>query len=199
MSDALFTQSKKKVINCIREQLNLDVSDVPVLYVNNFKFYKCIKKNYKLSSESYQDIESIKERYKFLCEVIPGLYKWKDEKIYIKNEAKFDFSLLLAELLHSKSITKGKIQIRKWLSEGLIHYLEKILCEMCNINYIESGHSDYFIIWEKIHKKYSLDVLKTIIFAEDIKITIEILKNIFQYEGADILEITFGDILIYLD
>ena len=186
--------SKKEVINCIKKYLSLDVSDVPVLYVNNFKFYKCIKQNYKLSSESYQDVESIKERYKFLCVSIPGLYKWKDEKIYIKNEAKFDFSLLLAELLHSKSITKGKSQIRKWLSEGLIHYLEKILCENCNINYIESGHSDYFIIWEKIHKKYNIEVLKSILFAEHLLITIELLKQIFRYKKNDILNIPFDEI-----
>ena len=122
------------------------------------------------------------------------MFKWKEEKIYIKIVAKFDYSLLLAELLHSKSITKSKVWIRKWLSEGLIHYLAKILCKMCNINYIESGHSDYYITWEKIHKKYDLEVLKTIIFAEDIKITIGILKNIFKYEKDDILNLTFKEI-----
>ncbi len=199
MTESYYKQSKNRVLTCIREHLNLDVSDTPILYVNNYEFYKCIKDNYKLSSESYQDIEFTKERYKFLCEIIPGLFKWKDEKIYIKNEAKFDFSLLLAEILHSKSITKGKISIRKWLSEGLIHYLEKVLCELCGIDYVESGHSDYFVIWEKIHKKFNLEVLKTIIFAEDIKITISILKHIFRSEDDDILEITFDEIKTLLD
>ena len=119
--------------------------------------------------------------------------------MFIKNEAKFDFSLLLAELLHSKSITKGKQTISKWLSEGLIHYLGKVLCELCGINYIDSGHRDYFIIWEKIHKKFNLEVLRTIIFSEDIIITIRILKHIFKYEGENVLELTFDEILKYLD
>ena len=39
MSDAIFTQSEKIVMNCIKEHLNLDVSDITVLYVNNLKFY----------------------------------------------------------------------------------------------------------------------------------------------------------------
>ncbi len=199
MSDAIFIQSKEKVINCIKKYLNIDVIKVPVFYLNNIDFYKCIKHNYKLSSETYQDIKSVKERYKLLCEIIPGLYKWKDEKVYIKNEAKFDFSLLLAELLHSQSITKGKIQIRKWFSEGLIHYLEKILCDLCNLDYVESGHCDYFIIWEKIHYKYSLEVLITIIFAEDIKISIGIMKNIFHYEKDNILELSLSKILTLLE
>jgi len=198
MSDATFTKSKEKVINCIKNNLNIDVSEVPISYMDNIDFYKVIKQNYKLSSETYQNIELVKERYKLLCEIIPGLYKWKDEKVYIKNEAKFDFSLLLAELLHSKSITKRNTQIRKWFSEGLIHYLEKILCELCDIRYIESGHRDYFVIWEKIYNKYSLDVLKTIIFAEDLKISIGIMKHIFHYEKDDILKISLSKILTLL-
>lgn len=199
MPDTPFAHFKMKVIKCIKNYLDIDVSDVPVSYVDTISFYKCIKENYKLSSETYQDIELVKERYKLLCEIIPGLYKWKDEKVYIKNEAKSDFSLLLAELLHSKSITKGNIQIRKWFSEGLIHFIEKILCELCDINYVESGHRDYFIIWEKIYNKYGLEVLKSIIFAEDIKITIGIMKHIFRYENNDILEIPLSKILLLLE
>ncbi len=191
MSDRFYSQNKDKVIRCIKQNLGLDVSDVPVLYVNNLDFYKCIKNNYRLSSEAYQDLVSVKERYRILCEIIPGMFKWNEEKVFIKIEAKYDFSLLLAELLHSKSVTKGKSTIRKWLSEGLIHYLEKILCELCGIEYIESGHKDYFDIWEKVHKKYNLEVLKTIIFAEDIRITRNLLVTIFKYTGDDILELPF--------
>ncbi|MGV9172706.1 MAG: hypothetical protein ACOC35_09065, partial [Promethearchaeia archaeon] len=187
MNDTFFDRSKKRVIECIKKHLDLDVSDIPVMYVTNFEFYKCIKKNYKLRSESYEDIESVKERYRILCEIIPGMFKWKENKVYIKNEVESDFSLLLAELLHSKSITKGNASIRKWLSEGLVHYLEKILCKLCDIEYVESGHSDYFILREKVYDKYGLEVMKTIIFAEDIRITIRLLQHIFGYNDDDIL------------
>lgn len=199
MSETYYKQSKSRVINCIKQNLDLDVSDISIKHVNNFDFYKCIKQNYDLSSESYQDIESIKERYKLLCLIIPGLFKWKDEKIYIKTDSKYDFSLLLVELLHSKSITKGKNWIKKWLSEGLVHYLGKLLCEICNIEYVESGHSDYFVIWEKIHKEYNFEVLKTIIFAEDIKISVGLLKQIFRYNNDDILLLSFDEIVIILN
>lgn len=189
--NSYFNQYKEKVIECTQHYLDLDVRDVPTFYVDNIQFYKCIKNNYQLSSESYNDMELIKERYKLLCEMIQGLYKWKEKKIYIKKEVKYDFSLLLAELLHSKSITQGKNWIRKWISEGLIHSLAKILCNKCDIMYIESGHSDYFVIWERIHERYNLEVLKTILFSQDLRISIEILKHIFRYEKDDILEITF--------
>ena len=190
-SNSSYNQYKEKIINCIQRHLGLNVRDVPVLYVDLVDFYKCIKSNYQLSSEFYDDIEGVKDRYKFLCEVISGLYKWKDKKIYIKNKSKFDLSLLLAELLHSKSFTQDKSWIRKWISEGLTHYLTKILCNECDIKYIESGHRDYFVIWEKIHEKYDLEVLKTILFAQNMKISVQILKHIFRYEKDDILQMTF--------
>ena len=87
----------------------------------------------------------------------------------------------------------NKKWIRKWISEGLTHYLEKQLCNKCEIKYVESGHRDYFVIWEKIHKKYDLEVLKTMLFAQDIKISTEILKHVFRYEKDDILQMTFED------
>jgi len=123
--------------------------------------------------------------------MIQGLYKWSEKQLYIKFTAKLDSSLLLAELLHSKSITQGNNRIRKWISEGLIHYITKILCYKCELQYNESGHSDYFIVWEKIHQSYDLDILTTIAFSQDIKISMVLLKNIFRYKKDDIMEIQF--------
>ncbi|MFO8018236.1 MAG: hypothetical protein R6U96_06340, partial [Promethearchaeia archaeon] len=57
---------------------------------------------------------------------------------------------------------------------------------------------DYFILWEKVYDKYGLEVMKTIIFAEDIRITIRLLQHIFGYNDDDILELKFEDILKYL-
>ena len=139
----------------------------------------------------YHDIEQIKRRYHLYCEIIPGLYKWKDKIIYIKKKERFDLSLLLTELIHAKSITQGKKYIEDQIKEGLPHYLAKLLCVKCSIPYKESAHRIYFQIWERIHKKFNLKVLVKILFTNNIAISIEILKNIFNNEKKDILEIPF--------
>lgn len=189
--NSFFKNLKEKVFICIENHLDINVREVPILYVNNFDFYKCIKSNYKFNPEDYVNVEIIKSQYKILCEVISGLYKWKEKSIYIKEEARLNFSLLLAELLHSQSITQGKSYIEEWISEGLPHYLTKIFCKNCSIKYIESGHQEYFPLWEKVHKKHDLIVLKTILFSEDIIITENLLKFIFEYEGKDMLQLSF--------
>lgn len=123
--------------------------------------------------------------------MIPGLYKRREKKIYIKKEKKRDFCLLLAELLHSISIMQHHNEIEDWINEGLIHYLTKILCKKCKIQYIQSEHHKYFEIWKKIHQKYGLEVLLTLLKSQDIRITKRLLNYMFNYEKDDILEISF--------
>ncbi len=193
-SNNLLNRGTTKVYNCIENYVNINVQDVPISYVDNLEFYRCIKDNFPLDPIRYNNIEKVKDLYRLYCEIIPGMYKWRERKIFIKEEKKYDFSLLLAELLHSKSITQGYKTIADWIKEGLPHYLEKILCQLCNITYTESEHKKYFIIWEQVHQKYNdLNVLYAIIFAENINITKSILKAIFNYNKEDILEITFEE------
>jgi len=97
----------------------------------------------------------------------------------------------LVELLHSKSITQGRIDIEDWLREGLPHYLSKNLCQTHDIHYKESAHDVYNELWERIHVKYGLRVLRKILYSDDIKITMELLKKIFNYDKNDILEIPY--------
>lgn len=78
-----------------------------------------------------------------------------------------------------------------WIKEGLPHYLARILCEKCKIPYSESRHQQFFPIWKIIHEKYNLSVLTTIIYAKNIRITKNMLKNILNYEKDDILEISY--------
>ena len=178
---------KEKIYNCISKFLNLDVKDTPIVYTDFFTFYKCIKTNYHLPLSNNNDLEQIKERYTFYCQNIPGLYKWKEKTIYIKETEKHDQSLLLIELIHSKSITQGHSEIESWISEGLPHYLSFLLCKECEIEYRQSAFSIYFPIWKSIHKKYGFKLISRLIFTKELNLCVSILKNIFQYDKDDIL------------
>ncbi len=82
--DYFFKEIKEKALTCIERWLDIDVRNVPILYFDNFDFYKIIKNNYTIEKELYDDVERIKERYKLLCESIHGLYKWKEKKLLLK-------------------------------------------------------------------------------------------------------------------
>lgn len=186
------------VYRCINSILDLNVTDVPIKYVDPFHFYKKIKSNYPLPKPLYEDVGFVKEHYQLICEIIPGIYKWKERSVIIKNEHIGDFSLLLTELLHSKSITQNHKEIQDWLKEGIPHYLAKYLCMKCKIPYSKSEHSEYFQFWEKIHEKYGLDTIKTILYAEDIRISISIMKTILNYSKNDILSLSFEEVVTFL-
>ncbi|TFG03088.1 MAG: hypothetical protein EU529_16530 [Promethearchaeota archaeon] len=192
MSRSLKVPSQiETVYNCIENHLKLNLRDVPISYLNEIEFLRCIKSNINLSLDVINDIEVIKEIYIEFCRRIPGLYKWRERTVYIKEREKADMSLLLSELLHAKSITQGYKQIEDWIREGLPHYLAKILCSKCDISYSKSKHQQYFSLWEKLNEKYDLYTLSTIIYARDIRLTKSILKNIMNYPNDDILEISF--------
>jgi len=123
--------------------------------------------------------------------MVPGFYKWKEKKIFIKEAFKSDFSLLLVELLHSKSITQGNSYIKPWISEGLPHFLAKVLCNKCNIDYSDSGHQIYFSIWAQLYNLHGITKLRDILYVDDINVSIGKLKQIFRYNYNDILEISF--------
>jgi len=177
--------------NCINYWLEIDVRDVPILYVNDTEYFLCIKKNFTITFDKKRNIDFLIELFRFVCEITPGLYKHDEKKIYIKFKEKNDLCLLLTELLHSKSITQYYKEIDEWIREGLPHYLAKLLCEKCKIQYIESSHSEYFDAWAFIYEKYGLSVLRNILFCSDIRITKGILKSIMNYDKDDILEISF--------
>ena len=178
--------------------MNIDVRDVPIIYVGDFEFYKYIKRNFSLEPERYEDVDQVKQRYRLYCELIPGLYKWKEKAVIIKKNRKSDISLLLVELLHSKSITQGKPYIEDWLREGLPHYLSKLICEKQSIPYAPSAHDIYFRMWKEIHERHGIQVLKKILYVDEIRLTLEILKKIFTYDKDDILEISFQNVKEFL-
>ena len=190
-SDIYFIKLREKIIKCIDQMLGINARDVQVNYIDTFDFYKKIKSNYELGPEMYSDLENVKERYKFFCEIIPGLYKWKEKTVFIKIEEKYNFGLLLVELLHAKSVTQGHSYIKSWIREGLPHFLAKILSVKCEIHYEEKGYQIYFPLWYKIHKKFDLNILKTILFSENLKISVNILKSIFRYDKNYILELPY--------
>lgn len=178
---------KERVIDCICRCLDLVVDAVTINYIDLMRFYQCIKRNYPLEDE---DIYKYREKCAFRTKITPGLYKWEEREIYIKEYAKFDFSTLLVELIHSQSITQGNGYIQKWISEGIPHYLAMILCKHCDIEYIESlFYQDYFKIWRRFHKIYGFDILKRIVFTDNIIETRYILQHTFHYFKDDILEI----------
>ncbi|GAH14962.1 unnamed protein product [marine sediment metagenome] len=90
---------------------------------------------YFMRGKENNDLDNVKERYKFFCEIIPGLYKWKEKTVFIKIEEKYNFGLLLVELLHAKSVTQGHSYIKSCIREGLPHFLAKILSVKCEIHY----------------------------------------------------------------
>ncbi len=176
---------------CIEKYLKINVRDVSISHLNEIEFLRCIKSNINLSLEFFEDIQTLKEFYIEFCKRIPGLYKWREEKIFIKEKEKADMSLVLSELLHAKSITQGNKEIEDWIREGLPHYLAKMLCMKCGIFYSESRHQQYFSFWEILNEKYGLYTLSTILYAKDIRITRSFLKTILNYPDDNILEITF--------
>lgn len=194
-SDTPIKEIKEKVLSCIKKCLNIDFRDVPIYYIENFNFYKIIKRNYIIEKELYNDIERVKERYKLLCEIIQGLYKWKEKRVIIKLQEKFNAGLLVVELLHSKSITQGHSYIKSWIREGLAHFLAEIICKKCNIEYSDSGYKHYYPLWQQIYERYGINVLKTILYAENLKISVDILKSGLNYHKEDVLELPFNKAL----
>ena len=122
-----------------------------------------------------------------------GLYKWKEKSIFIKKDSKYDFGLLLVELIHSQSITQGNPKIKKWISEGLPHFLAKKFCESCGIYYRESGYRKYISFWKDISKHFDVTLLKSTLFRTTINQAISELNQIFNYQKSDILEIDFKE------
>ena len=181
----------ENVYGCIELHLKINVRDVPVLYLNEIEFLRCIKSNVNLSLDYIKDIEALKGFYIEFCKRIPGIYKWREKTVYIKAIERGDMSLLLSELLYAKSITQTHKEIKDWIREGLPHYLAKKLCLKCNIPYSESRHQQHFLLWEKINRKYDLYTLSSIIYAKDIRITIKFLKYIMNYQDDDILTIPY--------
>ncbi len=139
----------------------------------------------------------IKTLYEFFCRNISGIYKRKEKSVIIKKENQFDYSLLLVELLHSKSITQYYNETEDWITEGIPHFIATVICEKCKIsrfketNHIKSIWDKYFDVWIKLYKIYGLNFLKTIIYSKDIKITKALLKNAFSYPNEDILTISY--------
>ncbi len=178
------------VYNCINLHLKINTRNIPLLYVNLHEFYLCLKSNIQVLVNNPQLLRELCLHY---CEIIPGLYKYREKTVFIKNSHKYDLCLLLTELLHAKSIFQHHKSTEDWIKEGLIHLVAKILCEKCNIEYIPSGHSHFFVIWEHIYREHDLNLLRNIIFAEDIRITKSFLKNLFNYHKDNILEISFEE------
>ena len=73
----------------IKSFLNIEVSNVPIHYIENLEFYKCIKRNFPLESEKYDNIERVKDVYRYYSKIIPGLYKWNEKAVFIKKEERF--------------------------------------------------------------------------------------------------------------
>jgi len=183
-----------KICKCINHYVGIDVKDVPVKYVGILDFYYCIKHNYSLDLEFFTT-DQIKERYAYLCQIVNGLYKWQEKIIYIKQQFKYDFSILLVELLHSKSITQGNNNIQLWIREGLPHFLAKVLCRRCNFVSQSSGYVEYVQFWENIAKRHGFEFLKSILYEgtlQDLKNTLSLLFN--YDEESNILEVPFQKI-----
>ncbi|HUX99977.1 MAG TPA: hypothetical protein VMV49_10525 [Candidatus Deferrimicrobium sp.] len=189
-SNSKLNEIKNSIYKCTNQFLKIEVSDVPIEYVNDLEFFRYLKSNSHLSPE-YFEIEDVNLFYRMSCEITPGIYKYREKKVIIKTENKFDSCLLLTELIHSKSITQFYQVTEKWIKEGLPHYIAKVICKKCKFSYRDSTHKEFFPLWEFIHKKHGFDVLITILYPIDIKFTKKTLKLIFNYNKEDILEITF--------
>lgn len=188
---------KEIVYRCIETYLNLNVRNVPIDYLNFHDFVFCIKKNFPLLKRVYESPEAIRRLFQDTCDIIKGLYKKRERRIKIKFEYIDDYYTLLSELIHSQSITQYHKEIELWISEGITHYLAKILSEKCNIEYTGTGYERFFVVWKRIHHKHQdsiIDIFKSILFPFDIQITIRLLQEILPYEEDDILTITFEEI-----
>jgi len=191
-SDDRLNKAQNLVYGCINRFLGIDVSDVPIEYVNDINFFRYLKDNSHLSP-SYFEIEDVNLFYRMSCEITPGIYKYRERRVIIKIQHKNDSCLLLTELLHSKSITQAYASTEKWIKEGLPHYLARIICKKCKFRYENSTHKEFFPLWEYIHNKHGFDVLVTILYPLDIKFTIRTLQWIFKYDKEDILEVPFKE------
>jgi len=186
-----YNPNLERIYQCIEYFLGLNVRDVPIKYLNLIEFYQTIKSNTKLPKELYNDPDFIKEFFRNACDITQGMYKWKEKMVIIKEIHKHDSSMLLTELIHSKSITQNFKEIEDWIKEGIPHYIAKILSEKCKIPYIKSEREKFFVIWDDIYKRYNLELLKTLIYPEDIQITKKLLKQLLNYNKDDILTISF--------
>ncbi len=188
-----FNVQRENVLKCIHQHLGLDARNVEVAYVDDFEFYKLIKSNHKIDSVHYKNLEDVKERYRLICNATLGFNKWKERRVVIKINQKFNFGLLLVELLHAKSITQRKTFIKPWIREGLTHFIARVLCFKCDIEHEENTlYRLYFPLWERIYDEVGLNKLRQVLFVENIQESIKTLKQVFNYTDDDILEIPYG-------
>jgi len=198
-----YNDNLEKVYQCIEYYLGINVRDVYIEYLNILDFYRCLKSNHNLPIDLYEHTEFVKDLFINFCSSIPGMYKKKERHVIIRDDSRDDYCLLLAELIHSKSITQYHQEIEPWIHEGLPHFLAKVLSEKCQISCknIKSEWEKFFVIWELIYIKnnYNFKILKDIIFTQHIKITKILLKRIFQYGKNDILTLPFEKAIEMID
>jgi len=185
--------AKNLICNCIKKNFNINVDMISVFHLCDEEFLEIIKSNIekKVFGEYDNREYQISVTKHFLQ--TPGLYKCSENAVLIKKNEKDDLSLLLAELIHSKSITRSKRYVEDWVREGIPHYLAKVLCEICGIEYSGSAHEEFFVIWERVHRiKGSIEDLLKINFAPYIQMARARLKILFRFEDSvDILTIPF--------
>ena len=194
-----YDQNLEKVYRCIKYYLGIEVRDVPLKYLDLKKFYLCIRSNTVLDQELYEIPNFVKSYFINQCEIIPGLYKKKEKKVVIKEGNENDYSLILSELIHSKSITQYYKDIENWMCEGLPHFIARILSIKCNIPWSPSEWEKFFNFWNEIYQKYNLRTLKRLIYSQDIQITKKLMKIILNYKKDDILTLPFDIVKNYLD
>ena len=59
---------QNSVYKCINHYFNMDVSDVPIVYVNEIDFYKYLKTNSDFPPIFFEKIKDIKQFYQFAVE-----------------------------------------------------------------------------------------------------------------------------------
>lgn len=185
--------AKILICNCIKKNFNINVDMISVFHLCDEEFLDVIKNN--IEKKIFGEHDNREYQLSVIRHFLqtPGLYKCSENAVFIKENEKDDLSLLLAELIHSKSITRSKKYIEDWIREGIPHYLAKVLCEICKVEYSGSGHEEFFVIWERIHHiKGSIEELLKINFAPYIQMTRARLEILFRYEeNIDILTIPF--------
>ena len=194
-SDASYWRGRDKVITCIARSLDINVEHVPVLHVKPFRYFEIIYDNNKRKYLPLQsDFKFIRKRSLLDWEITPGLWKRHEKKVYIKEAHKLDFGILLAELLHSKSVIQEDESANDWINEGLPHYLAKLLSEKCGIRYEEGGHGIYFPFWERIYREKGFDFLRNILFAPYIELAKTLLKKFLEHEDGNIFELSWEEV-----
>lgn len=193
MNSVDYKIAKNLICNCVKKNLNVNVDMISVFHLCDEEFLKIIKSN--IEKKIFGEYDIIEYQISVIKHFFqtPGLYKCSENAVFIKNNEKDDLSLLLAELIHSKSITRSKRYVEDWIREGIPHYIAKVLCEICEIEYSGSAHEEFFVIWERVHRiKGSIEDLLKINFAPYIKISRARLEILFRYEeSVDILTIPF--------